>query len=95
MHIGCLIGKHQAVPSTLWNDGHFFSKCRHCECDMISQGGPWQPVPKGYAVKWRPRTEIDARWDQRLRSASVGLKLSDMLIGYALNPEQASSGAQL
>jgi hypothetical protein len=89
-----MIGKHQAVPSTLWNDGHFFSKCRHCERDMISRGGAWQRVPKGYAVRWRPRTERDIHWDQRFRTTIEGLKLSDILIGYPGDRPAFSSDAR-
>lgn len=62
MSILCSIGRHEAEPSRLWNGGFYFSRCRHCETDMIRQGRTWRQVPKGYHVVWKPRTERDVDW---------------------------------
>ncbi len=69
MSILCSIGRHAAEPSRLWNGGFYFSRCRHCETDMIGQGRGFRAVPKGYEVVWKPRRENDIDWPRLCRDA--------------------------
>ena len=62
MSILCRLDMHRAVPSNIWNDGFYFSRCSDCGCDMIGRGGKWQRVPRGYRVVWRPRTGDEISW---------------------------------
>jgi hypothetical protein len=64
MGILCSIGRHAAQPSRVWNGGFYFSRCKHCETDMIGQGGSFKPVPKGYEVVWKPRRQHDIDWSR-------------------------------
>jgi hypothetical protein len=58
----CGLGLHEAIPSDVWNDGFYFSHCRHCERALIRRSGRWRIVPKGYQVVWKPRTDQDVDW---------------------------------
>lgn len=59
----CRLGFHAARPSTVWNDGHFFSSCSRCDVPMVRRPEEkWRPVPAGLRVVWRPRTKDDVIW---------------------------------
>lgn len=63
MNIFCRAGWHKATAITLWNGGYYFSCCARCERPLIRPTkGAWRPVPKGYKVVWKPRTEFDIDW---------------------------------
>ena len=64
MSLLCSIGKHETAPSNVWNGGFYFSRCRHCEADMIGQGQGFIPVPKRYQVVWKRHTEQDMDWTE-------------------------------
>ena len=68
MGVWCRMGSHRPVPSDRWNDGYYFSCCADCGIDLISRGGKWQPVPKGYRVVWKPRESWQIDWTARMRS---------------------------
>lgn len=53
MSIPCLLGGHSAFPSSVRNQGFYFSKCRCCGRDMIRSSRGWQRVPRGFRVVWR------------------------------------------
>lgn len=53
MPISCLLGGHNAFPSSVRNQGFYFSQCRCCGRDMIKSRNGWQPVPKGFRVIWQ------------------------------------------
>lgn len=48
----CRLHMHEAQPSTIFNQGFYFSTCRHCGHDMIRSGADWRPVPRGFRVVW-------------------------------------------
>ena len=62
MGVLCSLGRHEALPSDVWNDGFYFSSCRHCDRALVRRRGRWRTVPKGYQVVWKPRTEEDVDW---------------------------------
>ena len=53
MKLACLFGRHRARASAVRNQGLYFSRCAHCERDMVRSLGRWRPVPKGFRVVWR------------------------------------------
>lgn len=53
MKLACLFGRHRARASAVRNQGLYFSRCLHCERDMVRTLGCWRPVPKGFRVVWR------------------------------------------
>lgn len=53
MPISCILGGHNAFPSSVRNQGFYFSQCRCCGRDMIKSRSGWQPVPKGFRVVWQ------------------------------------------
>jgi hypothetical protein len=64
MHWLCSIAMHKALPSNVWNNGYFFSRCHRCGRDMIRPpNGSWKRLPRGMAVVWKPITDNDIRWD--------------------------------
>jgi hypothetical protein len=79
MGLSCLLGRHKAVPSDVWNHGYYFSRCSVCDCEMIGRGGEWNAVPRGYKVVWRPRTEEEMSWTPAVPAAADGARLSDLL----------------
>jgi hypothetical protein len=84
MNILCKLAGHRPVPSNIWNDGYYFSRCSNCDCEMIGRGGEWRTVPRGYRIVWRPRpTDLD--WKPWSGPTSEPGRLSDMLgcIGHA------------
>ena len=90
MRILCLVAGHRPVPSNIWNDGHYFSRCSNCDCEMIGRGGAWRRVPRGYKVVWRPRT-AETNWTPwspaSAAAAAEGGRLSDLLYAVAGNDE--------
>ena len=63
MKILCDMGLHKAIPSKIWNDGYYFSRCVRCGADMIrAPEGPWKTVPSTLRVVWRKRTQDDVVW---------------------------------
>lgn len=53
MKLRCLALRHPAGAAT-FNEGLYFSACRHCGVDLIRhRGAGWQPVPRGFRVAWR------------------------------------------
>ena len=58
MSITCLLGGHSAFPSSVRNQGFYFSKCRCCGQDMIRSSRGWQKVPRGFRVVWRRAATI-------------------------------------
>jgi hypothetical protein len=79
MKILCHLARHRAVPSNIWNDGFYFSRCRSCGCEMIGKGGNWQPVPRGYRIVWRPRGEHVIDWTPASCAHAEPARLSDMI----------------
>jgi hypothetical protein len=67
------------VPSDIWNEGYYFSRCACCDREMIGRGGYWQPVPRGYRVVWKPRTAAAIIW-QPVPKARDASRLSEMLL---------------
>lgn len=66
MGLLCELGRHEPVAAMVWNEGYHFSRCRHCDNDIIRRNQKWRLVPKGYRVVWKPRTEFDVRWPSRI-----------------------------
>lgn len=58
MSLTCLLGGHRAFPSSVRNQGFYFSQCRCCGRDMIRSSRGWQIVPKGFRVVWRRASTI-------------------------------------
>jgi Mrp family chromosome partitioning ATPase len=53
----CRLGLHRVNSATVWNGDVGFSRCIRCNCEMVRRpGAPWQEVPRGYTVVWRPKT---------------------------------------
>jgi hypothetical protein len=77
MGILCRLAGHKAAPSNIWNNGHFFSRCTICDCEMIGRGGSWRTIPRGYRVVWRPREESEQTRLSRLHMD--GARISDLL----------------
>lgn len=51
----CGLGFHRVDAKAVWNGGCGFSVCSRCGCEMVRKpGAGWAPVPRGYAVVWRP-----------------------------------------
>lgn len=61
MHILCHAGRHNARPSTLRNQGLFFSTCSRCERDLIRGDGRWKRVARGFRVVWKSAEERPVR----------------------------------
>ena len=78
MKLFCLVAGHKAVPSNIWNDGHFFSRCTRCDCELIGRGGIWRSVPRGYRVVWRSGM-CPSQWTPLPLHNFEGTKLSDWL----------------
>lgn len=53
MRIHCLVGRHTAASSEIWNQGFGFSTCECCGCDLVRSGREWRTVPKGFRVTWK------------------------------------------
>jgi hypothetical protein len=68
MGILCSIGRHEARPSPVWNGGFYFSRCKHCETDMIGEGRGFRPVPRGYEVVWKLKRPHDIDWSRLCNS---------------------------
>ena len=63
MHLICKVDRHHASSCEIWNDGHFFSFCRHCGCDLIRRSNsPWRPVRPPARVVWKARGRFDLPW---------------------------------
>lgn len=64
MRLSCILGRHQAAPNAVTNQGFAFSRCRRCRRDMVRSHRDWKPVPKGFRVVWRradaPGAEVGA-----------------------------------
>ncbi len=57
----CILGYHRADPVAAWNGGIGFSRCLGCGVELVQRpGAGWTPVPRGYAVIWRPLAERPA-----------------------------------
>ncbi|HYI38899.1 MAG TPA: hypothetical protein VE053_01115 [Allosphingosinicella sp.] len=54
MHIFCRAGHHSARPSTLCNQGIYFSTCSRCDRDMIRTRAGWKRLAPGFRVVWKP-----------------------------------------
>ena len=80
MRLLCLLTKHQPIPSNIWNDGYYFSRCSGCDCEMIGRGGRWQSIPRGFKVVWRPRDGA-TNWAPWATERADAARLSDMLMG--------------
>lgn len=75
MRIKCILGKHEAIPSDVWNNGFYFSRCKGCECEMIRRHKTWRVVPKKMRVVWTPRTLSSIDWSRpRAAAARPDLK---------------------
>ena len=70
MRMKCILGKHEAIPSDVWNNGFYFSRCKNCEREMIRRHKTWRVVPKKMRVVWTPRTLSDIDWS-RPRTAAA------------------------
>lgn len=53
MHILCRAGRHRARPSTLCNQGIYFSTCSRCDRDMVRSGARWKRIAPGFRVVWK------------------------------------------
>ena len=51
----CAIRGHAPGVEQSTNRGIDFTRCRRCGADLVRKNGPWQAVPKGYRVAWRPK----------------------------------------
>jgi hypothetical protein len=71
MPITCLLGGHNAFPSSVRNQGFMFSRCRCCGRDMIRSRGAWKRVPKGLRVVWRRETPAAAAPGALIRNLPV------------------------
>ena len=60
MHIFCRVGGHSARPSTLCNQGMYFSTCSRCDRDMTCSGSRWKLVAPGFRVVWKPVARTSA-----------------------------------
>lgn len=78
MSIKCLLTGHRPVPSDIWNDGYYFTRCACCEREMIGRGGFWEPVPRGYRVVWKPRNGPTLDW-KPVPVFREGTRLSEMV----------------
>jgi hypothetical protein len=97
----CRLGIHRAGAGVTWNGGIGFSRCAGCGADLVRrQGAGWRPVPRGYAVVWRPKGEAAAALaapaaDVR-PSPATARRLSDaaerLLDGPAAGPIRPSLG---
>ena len=62
MSLLCRLSIHAAAPLAFRNQGFEFSKCRHCDRDMIRSAASletkWQTVPAGFRVDWK-NTDIN------------------------------------
>lgn len=58
MHIFCRAGRHSARPSTLLNQGLYFSTCSRCDRDMIRRGARWTRIGRGFRVVWKPARAV-------------------------------------
>ncbi len=57
----CMLGYHRADPAAAWNGGIGFSRCLGCGVELVQRpGAGWTPVPRGYAVIWRPLADRPA-----------------------------------
>jgi len=57
MTIACRLKGHDPSPDETCNGGRCFTRCRRCGADLVSSGGEWHKVPKGYRVVWKPAEE--------------------------------------
>lgn len=58
------MGLHKPRAGEVWNNGHYFSSCRDCGCDLVrDNSNSWGTVPKGMRVVWRARTDDDIDWN--------------------------------
>lgn len=53
MHILCRAGRHRARPSSLCNQGLYFSTCSRCDQDMVRSGTRWKRIQPGFRVVWK------------------------------------------
>ena len=68
MKILCKLEFHTAAPSSLWNDGHYFSVCTRCGQNLIrTSQSRWIAVPPHMKVVWRERTSDDVVWPSHVR----------------------------
>jgi hypothetical protein len=58
MAIRCALGMHVVISRGVRNGHHVFGRCDRCGVDMTLSKSGWAPVPKGFRVVWRPRTEL-------------------------------------
>ena len=87
MKLSCALGRHEAGSDAIWNQGYYFSRCEHCECDLVKASGRWGTVPKGYRIVWRRKTSPMPDWNAGVRRVPEGSKLSDILIPQTRRPE--------
>ena len=73
MHVSCILGGHSAFPSSVRNQGFYFSQCRCCGRDMIKSRSGWQKVPKGFRVVWQrePAPAAEAEPEVLIRNLPV------------------------
>lgn len=56
MAIACMLGRHTVVERGVRNGSYEFARCDRCRCDLMrGESRPWERVPKGFKVVWRPR----------------------------------------
>lgn len=61
MAIACLLGRHAIVDRGVRNGSYEFARCDRCRCDLMrNESRPWERVPKGFKVVWKPRTSEGA-----------------------------------
>ncbi|MGE5722762.1 MAG: hypothetical protein ACM3YM_09900 [Sphingomonadales bacterium] len=82
MGLICRLTRHKPVPSYIWNDGYYFTRCSSCGCEMIGRGGMWRPVPRGYRVVWKKPTTESIHWKPFAPAIHEGARLSDMVDLY-------------
>ena len=82
MSLLCRFAGHRPVPSNIWNDGYYFSRCASCGCEMIGRSGRWQTVPKGYRVVWRRSNGEAIDWQPKLPAMPMrrdAVRIADVL----------------
>jgi len=63
MHLLCRMNRHNASDCEVWNDGHFFSFCDRCGCDLVRRPSTgWQRVRPPLRLVWKRRQPFDLPW---------------------------------
>lgn len=84
----CAVLGHRRPRSSIWNEGHSFGACPRCGRDLISASGKRWREPKGFAVVWRPMSDM-----QRSFREAVGLSPARMAAAPASAPDVQATGA--